>query len=118
MGTPIRNLCSFLPVLLIRSPEYIALVQKTQTLDKEELHTLSKQYDAVYFHPVRGSIHTHSPRFMSVCLPRCIHTQICPPAGVFLFMLYDYTLPCFCLPLSQLCLLSSGKPATWDKQVG
>ncbi|XP_032775270.1 polyamine deacetylase HDAC10 isoform X2 [Rattus rattus] len=36
---------------LVHSPEYIALVQKTQTLDKEELHTLSKQYDAVYFHP-------------------------------------------------------------------
>ncbi|XP_029325688.1 polyamine deacetylase HDAC10 isoform X3 [Mus caroli] len=52
---------------LVHSPEYIALVQKTQTLDKEELHALSKQYDAVYFHP----------------------------------------------PF----LLSSGKPATWDKQV-
>uniref|UniRef100_A0A8C6HS33 Histone deacetylase 10 n=1 Tax=Mus spicilegus TaxID=10103 RepID=A0A8C6HS33_MUSSI len=36
---------------LVHSPEYIALVQKTQTLDKEELHALSKQYDAVYFHP-------------------------------------------------------------------
>ncbi|XP_052016598.1 polyamine deacetylase HDAC10 isoform X2 [Apodemus sylvaticus] len=36
---------------LVHSPEYIALVRKTQTLDKEELHTLSKQYDAVYFHP-------------------------------------------------------------------
>ena len=46
----------FLPVLLVArllicSPEYIALVQKTQTLDKEELHALSKQYNAVYFHP-------------------------------------------------------------------
>ncbi|XP_051016142.1 polyamine deacetylase HDAC10 [Acomys russatus] len=36
---------------LVHSPEYIALVRKTQTLDKEELQTLSKQYDAVYFHP-------------------------------------------------------------------
>ncbi|XP_031208375.1 polyamine deacetylase HDAC10 isoform X2 [Mastomys coucha] len=36
---------------LVHSPEYIALVQKTQTLDEEELHALSKQYDAVYFHP-------------------------------------------------------------------
>ncbi|NP_001403081.1 polyamine deacetylase HDAC10 isoform 5 [Mus musculus] len=36
---------------LVHSPEYIALVQKTQTLDKEELHALSKQYNAVYFHP-------------------------------------------------------------------
>ncbi|XP_028609510.1 polyamine deacetylase HDAC10 isoform X2 [Grammomys surdaster] len=36
---------------LVHSLEYIALVQKTQTLDKEELHALSKQYDAVYFHP-------------------------------------------------------------------
>lgn len=41
--------------LLICSPEYIALVRKTQTLDKEELHALSKQYDAVYFHPVRAT---------------------------------------------------------------
>ncbi|NP_001403090.1 polyamine deacetylase HDAC10 isoform 14 [Mus musculus] len=37
--------------LLWDDPEYIALVQKTQTLDKEELHALSKQYNAVYFHP-------------------------------------------------------------------
>ncbi|KAL1767314.1 histone deacetylase 10 [Sigmodon hispidus] len=36
---------------LVHSPEYIALVQKTETLDKEELQALSKQYDAVYFHP-------------------------------------------------------------------
>lgn len=36
---------------LVHSPEYIALVRKTQTLDKAELHALSKQYDAVYFHP-------------------------------------------------------------------
>lgn len=33
-------------------------------------------------------------------------------------MLYDRTLlAMFCLPLSQSCLLSSGKPVTWDKQV-
>ncbi|XP_051045560.1 polyamine deacetylase HDAC10 isoform X1 [Phodopus roborovskii] len=36
---------------LVHSPEYIALVQRTQTLDKEELQALSKQFDAVYFHP-------------------------------------------------------------------
>lgn len=99
----------FLPVLLVArllicSPEYIALVQKTQTLDKEELHALSKQYDAVYFHPVRASIHAHSPRFMSICLPRCIHTQVCSPASVSLFMLYDRILPCFaCQCPSPVC---------------
>ncbi|XP_021494628.1 polyamine deacetylase HDAC10 isoform X2 [Meriones unguiculatus] len=36
---------------LVHSPEYIALVQKTQTLGREELQALSKQFDAVYFHP-------------------------------------------------------------------
>ncbi|XP_036063413.1 polyamine deacetylase HDAC10 [Onychomys torridus] len=36
---------------LVHSPEYVALVRRTQTLDKEELRALSKQYDAVYFHP-------------------------------------------------------------------
>ncbi|KAM7317491.1 hypothetical protein ACRRTK_023793 [Alexandromys fortis] len=36
---------------LVHSPEYVALVQRTQTLDKEELQALSKQFDAVYFHP-------------------------------------------------------------------
>ncbi|OBS73050.1 hypothetical protein A6R68_12343 [Neotoma lepida] len=36
---------------LVHSPEYVALVRRTQTLDKEELQALSKQYDAVYFHP-------------------------------------------------------------------
>nr|XP_048300842.1 polyamine deacetylase HDAC10 isoform X2 [Myodes glareolus] len=36
---------------LVHSPEYVALVRRTQTLDKEELQALSKQFDAVYFHP-------------------------------------------------------------------
>uniref|UniRef100_A0A8C2N3D0 Histone deacetylase 10 n=1 Tax=Cricetulus griseus TaxID=10029 RepID=A0A8C2N3D0_CRIGR len=36
---------------LVHSPEYIALVQRTQTLAKEELQEMSKQFDAVYFHP-------------------------------------------------------------------
>ncbi|CAO2601286.1 Polyamine deacetylase HDAC10 [Lemmus lemmus] len=36
---------------LVHSPEYIALVRRTQALDKEELQALSKQFDAVYFHP-------------------------------------------------------------------
>nr|XP_042121342.1 polyamine deacetylase HDAC10 isoform X4 [Peromyscus maniculatus bairdii] len=36
---------------LVHSPEYVALVRRTQTLDKEELRALSKQFDAVYFHP-------------------------------------------------------------------
>ncbi|XP_052604569.1 polyamine deacetylase HDAC10 isoform X2 [Peromyscus californicus insignis] len=37
--------------LLWDDPEYVALVRGTQTLDKEELQALSKQFDAVYFHP-------------------------------------------------------------------
>ncbi|XP_069855878.1 polyamine deacetylase HDAC10 isoform X3 [Dipodomys merriami] len=36
---------------LVHSPEYVALVRETQTLDEDELRALSKQYDAVYFHP-------------------------------------------------------------------
>ncbi|VTJ81329.1 polyamine deacetylase HDAC10 isoform X3 [Marmota monax] len=36
---------------LVHSPEYVALVQRTQALSKEELQVLSGQYDAVYFHP-------------------------------------------------------------------
>jgi hypothetical protein len=53
---------------------------------------------------VRASIHAHSPRFMSICLPRCIHTQVCSPASVSLFMLYDRTLPCFaCQCPSPVC---------------
>ncbi|XP_075816407.1 polyamine deacetylase HDAC10 isoform X5 [Microtus pennsylvanicus] len=36
---------------MVHSPEYVALVRRTQTLDKEELQALSKQFDAVYFHP-------------------------------------------------------------------
>ncbi|XP_071465472.1 polyamine deacetylase HDAC10 isoform X4 [Marmota flaviventris] len=37
--------------LLWDDPEYVALVQRTQALSKEELQVLSGQYDAVYFHP-------------------------------------------------------------------
>lgn len=62
------RLLSFLTCLLVCSPDYIALVRKTQTLDKEALQALSKQYDAIYFHPVRASIHTPSPRLISICL--------------------------------------------------
>ncbi|KAM6162164.1 polyamine deacetylase HDAC10 [Erethizon dorsatum] len=36
---------------LVHSPEYVALVRRTQTLGTEELQALSGQYDAVYFHP-------------------------------------------------------------------
>ncbi|XP_042553979.1 polyamine deacetylase HDAC10 [Dipodomys spectabilis] len=36
---------------LVHSPEYVALVRETQTLNEDELRALSKQYDAVYFHP-------------------------------------------------------------------
>ncbi|XP_029420200.1 polyamine deacetylase HDAC10 isoform X3 [Nannospalax galili] len=36
---------------LVHSQEYVALVRKTQTLDQGELQALSKQFDAVYFHP-------------------------------------------------------------------
>ncbi|XP_033622049.1 polyamine deacetylase HDAC10 isoform X2 [Fukomys damarensis] len=36
---------------LVHSPEYVALVRGTQTLGTEELQALSRQYDAVYFHP-------------------------------------------------------------------
>ncbi|XP_017654077.1 polyamine deacetylase HDAC10 isoform X4 [Nannospalax galili] len=37
--------------LLWDDQEYVALVRKTQTLDQGELQALSKQFDAVYFHP-------------------------------------------------------------------
>ncbi|XP_072452561.1 polyamine deacetylase HDAC10 isoform X3 [Notamacropus eugenii] len=36
---------------LVHSPEYVAVVKGTQTMNKEELHNLAQQYDAVYFHP-------------------------------------------------------------------
>uniref|UniRef100_A0A2K6FH71 Histone deacetylase 10 n=1 Tax=Propithecus coquereli TaxID=379532 RepID=A0A2K6FH71_PROCO len=36
---------------LVHSPEYVALVRGTQVLGKGELQALSRQYDAVYFHP-------------------------------------------------------------------
>ncbi|KAM5287871.1 polyamine deacetylase HDAC10 [Ctenodactylus gundi] len=36
---------------LVHSPDYVALVQRTQALDESELQALSRQYDAVYFHP-------------------------------------------------------------------
>ncbi|XP_047405023.1 polyamine deacetylase HDAC10 isoform X1 [Sciurus carolinensis] len=36
---------------LVHSLEYVALVQRTQALSKEELQVLSGQYDAIYFHP-------------------------------------------------------------------
>uniref|UniRef100_A0A8C2W9C8 Histone deacetylase 10 n=1 Tax=Chinchilla lanigera TaxID=34839 RepID=A0A8C2W9C8_CHILA len=36
---------------LVHSPEYVALVRRTQTLGTEELQALSGQFDAVYFHP-------------------------------------------------------------------
>ncbi|XP_048209659.1 polyamine deacetylase HDAC10 isoform X2 [Perognathus longimembris pacificus] len=36
---------------LVHSPEYVALVRGTQALDEGELQALSRQYDAVYFHP-------------------------------------------------------------------
>lgn len=42
-----------LACLSLCSPEYVALVRRTQTLGTEELQALSGQYDAVYFHPVR-----------------------------------------------------------------
>ncbi|XP_055963031.1 polyamine deacetylase HDAC10-like isoform X3 [Sorex fumeus] len=36
---------------LVHSPEYVALMRGTQTLDTRELQALSGQYDAVYLHP-------------------------------------------------------------------
>uniref|UniRef100_A0A7N4Q0P5 Histone deacetylase domain-containing protein n=1 Tax=Sarcophilus harrisii TaxID=9305 RepID=A0A7N4Q0P5_SARHA len=36
---------------LVHSPEYVAVVKGTQTMSREQLHTLAQQYDAVYFHP-------------------------------------------------------------------
>ncbi|KAG8517998.1 Polyamine deacetylase HDAC10, partial [Galemys pyrenaicus] len=36
---------------LVHSPEYVALLRGTQTLDTGALQALSAQYDAVYFHP-------------------------------------------------------------------
>ncbi|KAM9684072.1 polyamine deacetylase HDAC10 isoform 2-T2 [Dama dama] len=39
---------------LVHSPEYVALLRGTQALGTRELQALSKQYDAVYLHPVRA----------------------------------------------------------------
>lgn len=36
---------------LVHSPEYVALVRGTQALGTRELQALSRQYDAIYFHP-------------------------------------------------------------------
>uniref|UniRef100_A0A2K5JEC8 Histone deacetylase domain-containing protein n=1 Tax=Colobus angolensis palliatus TaxID=336983 RepID=A0A2K5JEC8_COLAP len=36
---------------LVHSPEYVSLVGKTQVLGEEELQALSRQFDAIYFHP-------------------------------------------------------------------
>lgn len=36
---------------LVHSPEYVALLRGTQALGTRELQELSRQYDAVYFHP-------------------------------------------------------------------
>uniref|UniRef100_A0A8C9GUA2 Histone deacetylase 10 n=1 Tax=Piliocolobus tephrosceles TaxID=591936 RepID=A0A8C9GUA2_9PRIM len=36
---------------LVHSPEYVSLVRKTQVLGEEELQALSRQFDAIYFHP-------------------------------------------------------------------
>ncbi|XP_012590533.1 PREDICTED: histone deacetylase 10 [Condylura cristata] len=36
---------------LVHSPEYVALLRGTQSLDTDALRELSAQYDAVYFHP-------------------------------------------------------------------
>uniref|UniRef100_A0A8C3WHJ0 Histone deacetylase 10 n=1 Tax=Catagonus wagneri TaxID=51154 RepID=A0A8C3WHJ0_9CETA len=36
---------------LVHSPEYVALMRGTQALSTEELQALSRQFDAVYFHP-------------------------------------------------------------------
>ncbi|XP_020946999.1 histone deacetylase 10 isoform X9 [Sus scrofa] len=36
---------------LVHSPEYVALLRGTQALSTEELQALSRQFDAVYFHP-------------------------------------------------------------------
>lgn len=91
--------------LLTRSPEYVALVRRTQTLDKEELQALSKQFDAVYFHPVRASVHTQ----IYVHMPMCIHTHVCPSAHVFLFMLV--TIPwhvLFAIVLALSCSVVGG----------
>uniref|UniRef100_A0A671E3C9 Histone deacetylase 10 n=2 Tax=Rhinolophus ferrumequinum TaxID=59479 RepID=A0A671E3C9_RHIFE len=36
---------------LVHSPEYVALLRGTQALGTRELQALSRQYDAIYFHP-------------------------------------------------------------------
>lgn len=99
---------------LICSPEYVALVRRTQTLDKEELRALSQQFDAVYFHPVRASKHTP----IYVPTPMCIHTpRHCPPANVFSSELMTIPCPVLLAICPSPVLLSCGRPAAWDKQV-
>jgi hypothetical protein len=82
MGTAVRSpsissSCSSCPACLsVCSPEYVALVQRTQDMDKGELQALSGQYDAVYFHPVRA------PTQLRVRTPVGGHTYGCQPANV------------------------------------
>uniref|UniRef100_A0A8C8RUC0 Histone deacetylase 10 n=1 Tax=Pelusios castaneus TaxID=367368 RepID=A0A8C8RUC0_9SAUR len=38
-------------IMLVHSSEYLEVVKSTQTMNQEELRRVSKNYDAVYFHP-------------------------------------------------------------------
>lgn len=58
------------------SPEYVALLRGTQALSTEELQALSRQFDAVYFHPVRA-LGTPPPTHSSGDLGGCQHPTGC-----------------------------------------
>lgn len=55
---PLSSTCSSwrpcLACLPLCSPEYVALLRGTQALGTRELQALSKEYDAIYLHPVRA----------------------------------------------------------------
>lgn len=60
------------------SPEYVALLRRTQALGVDELQELSGQYDAVYFHPVRApETKTPTQALTRVSLPA--HGRGCQP---------------------------------------
>ncbi|KAM8934374.1 protein deacetylase HDAC6 [Pelodytes ibericus] len=42
-------------ILLVHSPQYVELMKTTQSMNTEELKTLSQQYDSVYLHPASYS---------------------------------------------------------------
>lgn len=101
MGSPTRVQSLFVlpsPLQLVTvpcrlplcSPEYVALLRGTQALGTRELQELSRQYDAVYFHPV-CALETHSPQtHPRACA--CSQLWLLSSAGSPLFM--NMRMPC------------------------